>query len=326
MNRRAFVTGLGAVLAAPLAAGAQPAGKVPKIGVLAPTAARQPAADAFDQALRELGWIEGQTINVETRFPVGPEGAVEPAIAELVALGLDVLIVWGTVGTLAAKRATNRIPTVFLATGDPVSLGLVSNLGRPAGNITGVPAIASSEEFEKRLALLKEAVPSIARVAVLVGPDGRTLMDLNRAAMTTAAHSLRVDLEELQVQRTADIESGVQRSKARGIQALYIWPSSFALASRRQICELALAAHLPSVHPFAENAKAGGLLSYSASLTGIARRGAAFVDKILKGAKPGDLPVEQPTNFELLINLKTAKALGLTIPPSLLLRADQILE
>jgi putative tryptophan/tyrosine transport system substrate-binding protein len=325
IDRRAFVTGLGAVLATPLGAVAQQTHKVLRIGVLAPTAARQPPADAFNQALGELGWVQGQTINIETRFPVGPEGAVEPAVADLVALGVDVLVVWGTVGALAAKRATTQIPTVFLATGDPVSLGLVSNLAHPAGNMTGVPAIASSEEFVKRLALLKEAAPSIARVAVLVGSDGRPLMDLNRAAMTTAAHALRLELEEVQVTWT-DVETGVQKAKVSGAQALYVWPSSLALASRRKVCDAALAAHLPSVHPFAENAIAGGLLSYSASLTGIARRGATVVDKILRGAKPGDLPVEQPTMFELIINLKTAKILGLTIPPSLLLRADQVIE
>jgi putative ABC transport system substrate-binding protein len=325
-SRRAFVAGSVMLLAAPHAAEAQEARKISKLGVLAPTAARQAPTDAFDQSLRELGWIDGQTIQVITRFPVGPEGAVDPAVADLVTLGVDVLVAWGTVGALAAKKATSRIPIVFLATGDPVSLGLVSNLARPAGNLTGVPAIASSEEFAKRLALLKEAAPSVARVAVLVGSDGRTLMDLNRVALTAAAHALRIELQESHVHAPGDLETAVHKAKGRGAQALYVWPSSLALVSRRQVSDLALAAGLPSVHPFAESAIAGGLLSYSASLTDIARRGAVFVDRILKGAKPADLPVEQPTKFELVINLKTAKALRLTIPPSLLLRADQVIE
>jgi putative ABC transport system substrate-binding protein len=215
---------------------------------------------------------------------------------------------------------------VFLATGDPVSLGLVTSLSHPGGNLTGIPAIASSEEFAKRLALLKEVVPSAIRVALLVAPDGRVLWNLNHESMTAAARSLKLEIEEVFVQAPGDIESAVRKAKRQGAQALYVWPSGFTLRSGKQLSDAALAAGLPSVHPFSESAAAGGLFSYAASLTEIARHGAVYVDKILKGAKPADLPVEQPTKFELVVNVKTARALGLTIPQSVLVRADKIIQ
>ena len=196
----------------------------------------------------------------------------------------------------------------------------------PGGNVTGVPAIAGIEEFAKRLALLKEAVPSVVRVALLVAPDGRPLLEFSRRTMTAAAEALKVELSEVHVTTPDDLGTAIGTAKRQGAQALYVWPSGFTLSFGRQLSELALASRLPSIHPFAESAVSGGLLSYSASLTDIARRGAAYVDKILKGANPADLPVEQPTKFELVINLKTAKALDLTILPSLLLRADEVLQ
>ena len=330
IDRRTFIAGTGAVLlAAPLAAEAQQPRKTVTIGILAPYApysGRPAAEDVFERSLQDLGWISGRNVRIEIRTPVGPEGAVATPAAELIALGVDVLVVWGTVGALAAKQATSKIPVVFLGTGDPVSLGLVSSLAHPGGNLTGVTAIASSEEFAKRLELLKEAVPSVARVALLVSPDGRTLMNLNRQMMTVSAKALGIELREVDVQTPEGMETAVRKAKGQGAQALYIWPSAIALASRKQMSDLALENRLPSIHPFTENAMAGGLLSYSASLSHIAQRGALYVDKILKGAKPADLPVEQPTKFELVINLKTAKALGLTIPPSLLGRADELIQ
>ena len=327
MNRRVFLSAVtGSLLAAPLAAAAQQAGNISKIGVLAPTAERPVAEDVFEQSLQRLGWVKGRTIRIDIRSPQGPKGSVAVAVAELLGLGPDVLVVWGTAGALAAKQATQKIPVVFLGTGDPVSLGLVSSLAHPGGYFTGVPGIASSEEFAKRLALLKEAVPSVRHVALLTGPDGRKLLELNRRTMTAAATSLSLELREVQVETPGALDADIRLAKARSAQALYIWPSGLTLALGKQIADAALATGLPSVHPFAENAVAGGLLSYAASLTDIAGRGAAYVDKILKGAKPGDLPVEEPTKFDLVINLKTAKALGLTIPPSLLQRADQVIE
>jgi putative ABC transport system substrate-binding protein len=285
----------------------QPERSTPTIGVFTPSIERIPPVDAFEQSLRELGWINGHNARIEFRAPVGVEGAVGPAVAELISLGPKVIVVWGTVGALAAKHATSRIPVVFLATGDPVNLGLVTSLAHPGGNLTGVPAIASSEEFAKRLALLKEAVPSASHVSLLLGPDGRALWDHNREPMIAAASSLKVEIQEILLQAPADLESAIRLAKRQGAQALYVWPSGFTLRFGKQVSELALRAGLPSVHPFAESAVAGGLFSYSASLTEIARRGAVYVDKILKGAKPGDLPVEQPTKFELVINMKTAK-------------------
>jgi len=237
-----------------------------------------------------------------------------------------VIVAWGTVGALAAKQATTTTPIVFLATGDPVSLGLVSSLAHPGGNVTGIPAIASSEEFAKRLALLKEAVPFVTRVAVLLGPDGRPLLNLNRPSLLAVAGSLGIELHEIVAETAEALESAVRDAKRRGAQALYVWPSGLTLTAGSRIAALALANGLPSVHPFTDNAVAGGLFSYAASLSHIARRGAVYVDKILRGAKPADLPVEQPTTFELVINVRTAKALAVTIPPSLLARADQVIE
>jgi len=328
MDRRRFLlTSLAGALVAPLAVEAQQVGKIPTIGFLIPASAPRPLVGVFEQSLQGFGWIKGQNVRIEIRSAaMGPAGEVAPVVAELLGLGADVLVVSGTVAALAAKQTTAQIPVVFLATGDPVSLGLVSNLARPGGNVTGISAIASSEEFAKRLALLKEAVPSVARVALLVGADGRTLLNLNRPTMTAAASSLRLGLQEVQVETPGELETAVRQAKGQGAQALYIWPSGFTFAYGKQVSDLALQIRLPSVHPFTENAVAGGLFSYSASLTDIIRRGAAYVDKILRGAKPGDLPIEQPTKFDLVINLKTAKALGLTIPPSLLARADQVIE
>ena len=327
MNRRRFLlTSLAGALAAPLAAEAQQVGKISIVGVLAPSAQRVAVQDVFEQALQDHGWIKGKNLRIDTRAPTGPDRAVAQGLTELIGLGANVLVVWGTVGALAAKQATTRTPVVFLATGDPVALGLVLSLAHPGGNLTGVPAIASSEEFAKRLALLKETVPSITRVAVLVGPDGRPLLNLNKPTLTGAANLLGIELYEIVAATSDGLEGAVREAKHRGAQALYVWPSSLTLTAGKQLSALALASHLPSVHPFTENAVAGGLFSYAASLSDIAKRGALFVDKILRGGKPGDLPVEQPTKFELVINLKTAKALGLTIPPSLLLRADQVIE
>jgi putative tryptophan/tyrosine transport system substrate-binding protein len=326
VDRRAFLAGAVAVLATPLAAEAQGGGKVATLAVFAPSPQRQAPQDVFEQSLQVLGWIKGQNIRVEIRAPTRPEGGVALAIAELIALKPDVLVAWTSVGALAAKQATTQIPVVFLGTGDPVGLGLVTSLAHPGGNLTGVSAIASSEEFAKRLALLKEAVPSTTRVAVLVSLDSRPMLNLNRQAMATAAQSLSLELHEIQIETSAQLETAIRQAKMRGAQALYIWPSGLTFEFGKRIADLALAARLPSVHPFTESAVAGGLLSYSASVSDIARHGAIYVDRILKGARPSDLPVEQPTKFELVINMKTAKALGLTIPPSLLARADQIIE
>jgi putative tryptophan/tyrosine transport system substrate-binding protein len=327
MGRRSFLGALaGSLLAAPVAAEAQTAGRTARIGILSPTVVPMGNVDAFEHSLQELGWIKGKNLNVEFRTAAGAEAEVLKIVSELAGLNPDVLVVWGTLGALAVKQVTSRIPVVFLATGDPVGLGLVSSLARPSGNLTGVAAIASSDEFAKRLELLKEAVPSVTRVTLLVGPDGRALMNLSRPTMMAAASAVKLDLQEVQVETREELPAVVRKAKGQGTQALYVWPSGFMLGVGQQLAKLAVENRLPSIHPFSESAKAGGLLSYSASLVEIARRGARYVDRILRGAKPGDLPIEEPTTFELVINLKTAKALGLTIPPSLLQRADQLIE
>ena len=330
------MTGLGSVmavlfLATPLAAGAQQTGRIAKIGVLSPWSTpsvtdRDLAHDAFEQSLQGLGWVKDHNLRIEVRFAAGREDAFAPLASELVGLGVDVLVTWGGAAALAAKRATSQIPVVFLASSIPIDLGLVSNLRRPGGNLTGVAFAVGPEITAKRLQLLKEAVPSLMRVALLVASDGRTTVDLHRRAMTEAAKALTLELHEIRVEAPAELEVAVRKAKDRGAQALFVWPSGFTVSVSKQLSELALVNRLPSLHGLSESVMAGGLLSYATSLTAIAQRGATYVDKILKGAKPGDLPVEQPTKFELVINLKTARALGLTIPPSLLLQADRVIQ
>jgi len=317
------------LLAAPPAAEAQLAAKAATIGVLGPAAGPGPLDDVFRQSLQDLGWTTSQNIRIERRYSAGRSDVLAPLAGELVGLGVDVLVAWSPAGALAAKRSTSQIPVVFLAAGDPIGLGLVSSLARPGGNVTGVSFDASLEIAGKKLELLKEAVPALVRVTLLLAASEArptTDIDNHRRSLMALAKALNLKVHEVEVQAPAELEVAVRVAKEQGAQALYVWPSGLAFAFRRQISELALAHRLPSIHSFRESALAGGLLSYAPSLTDIARRGAVYVDKILKGARPGDLPVEQPTKFELVINLKTAKTLGLKIPPTLLLRADQIIE
>jgi putative ABC transport system substrate-binding protein len=324
MERRTFLALVPGLLAAPLAAEAQQARRPPKVGYLSPALGPSPIDEVFEQSLQGLGWVRDQNVRIERRYSGGRQEALGPLAAELVGLGIDVLVAWSPAGAVAAKRATSQIPVVFLAAGDPVSFGLVSNLARPDGNVTGVSFDAALEMYPKGLQFLKEAVPALTHVALLTASDPRTTA--GRRTMAVAAKELNVQLDEVVVETPAGLAAAVRKAKDQGAQALYIWPSGFTFSFGKQLSDLALANRLPSIHPFRESAAAGGLLSHAPSLTDIARRGAVYVDKILKGAKPGELPVEQPTVFELVINLKTAKALGLTIPQSLLLRADQVIE
>jgi putative ABC transport system substrate-binding protein len=324
MNRRAFLCGLTLAALTPLGARAQQPGKIPKIGILYPATDSRRLDEAFEQSLRDLGWATDQKIKIERRFSGGRQDALAPLAVELVDLGVNVLVAWSPAGALAAKRSTSQIPVVFLAAGDPVAFGLVSSLARPGGNVTGVSFDAALETYPKGLQLLKDAVPALMRVALMVASGPRTA--IGRQMMVAAAKELKLELQEVEVKAPEELEAAVRKAKDQGAQALYIWPSGLTFSFGRQLSEFALSHRLPSIHPFRESAMAGGLLSYAPSLTDIARRGATYVDKILKGAKPGDLPVEQPTKFELVINLKTAKALGLTIPQSLLVRVDQLIE
>jgi putative ABC transport system substrate-binding protein len=304
---------------------AQQAATIATVGVLSPAAGRSPLSDAFDESLQNLGRVRNQRIRIEYRYSAGRPDALASLAGELVGLGVDVLVAWSPPGALAAKRATSQIPVVFLAAADPVRFGLVSSLVRPGGNVTGVSFDVSPEIFGKRLELLKEAVPALTRVALLVPSDARRTMDDTRMIMAAASKALNLEVHEIEVRAPAELGAAVLRAKEQGAQALYVWTSG-PFEFGRQLSELAIVHRLPSIHLFSEGAMAGGLLSYSPSLTDIAHRGAAYVDRILGGAKPADLPVELPSKFELVINLKTAKALGLTIPPSLLLRADHVIE
>ncbi|MBI2752159.1 MAG: ABC transporter substrate-binding protein [Betaproteobacteria bacterium] len=312
------------LLVGPVELQAQQAGKIATIGVLYASAGPSPIHDAFEQFLQGLGWVRDQNIRIEVRYSAGRAEAFPSLAAELVSLRVDVLVAWSPAGALAAKRSTSQIPVVFLAAADPVGSGLVSSLARPGGNVTGISLDATLETYGKGLELLKEAVPSLTRVARLAPAE--PLPTRGRQAVYAAATALKLELDDIELKAPPELEAAVRKAKSQGAQALYVVPSGLTFAFRKQLAELALANRLPSLHPFSENVVAGGLLSYAPSLIDIARRGAVYVDKILKGAKPVDLPVEQPTKFEFVINLKTASALGLTIPASLLLRADQIIQ
>jgi putative tryptophan/tyrosine transport system substrate-binding protein len=326
LGRRKFITLIGgAAVAWPLAARAEQARNVARIGYLSPTAGRNPNSHAFEGTLQQLGWVKGHNVIIEYRHTGGRQDTVAPLVAEIVGLGVDVIVAWGPPLSLAAKRATTQIPLVFLLTFDPVDIGLVSNIARPGGNVTGITSLASLEIFAKRLQLLKEVVPSLSRVAVLVSTE-QTRSERAKDALQAAAKALNVELADIEVRVLADLEGAVRLAKQHGAQAVYAWPSGFTFSFAKQISDTATANQLASIHSFREGALAGGLLAYAADTPEVARRGAAYVDKILRGAPPGDLPVEQMSKYELLINLKTAKALDLTVPSTLLATADEVIE
>jgi putative ABC transport system substrate-binding protein len=324
--RREFLGVLGgAVAALPLASRAQQPGRIARIGYISPGTGRYPADDVFEESLQQYGWTKEQNIRIEYRYTGGRQDTVLPLVTEVVGLGVDVLVTWGPPLSLATKRASNQTPLVFLVTFDPVDLGLVSNLSRPGGNVTGVTSLASLEIFAKRLQLLRECLPSLTHVAVLASTE-QTRSSRANDALTTAAKGLGIELHDLEIQAPAELEGAIRKAKDQGMQALYVWPSGFTLSFAKQISDTANAHGLPSCHSFREGASAGGLLSYAADLKEEARRGAAYVDKILRGTPPGILPVEQLSKYELLVNLRTSRALGLTLPPSLLATADEVIE
>jgi len=321
MNRRAFVTGLGAVLAAPVAAEAQRTTGLARIGVL--SASRCPGQDSpFLLGLRELGYIEGQTIVIECRAAEGQYERLPALAAELVEMKVDVLFAATHPDADAAKTATQSIPIVMVVTGDPVAHGLVASLARPGGNVTGLSYYAT-ELSAKRLGLLKDTIPGLAQVAVLAHPATAhlTLPDTEAAART-----LGLRLQILRVSNPNEFEHAFSAMNTARAGGLLVLPDVMFSMQAQRLVELASHNRLPSIYAFGFFARAGGLMAYGPDTSVLARRAASYVAKILKGAKPGDLPIEQPSTFELVINLKTARALGLTIPPSLLLRADQVLE
>jgi putative ABC transport system substrate-binding protein len=326
MDRRAFLAGTGAVLlAAPRAAGAQQPGKLPTIGYLGantPSAESQRIA-AFVQRLRELGWIEGRTIAIEVRWAEGRNERFAEIAAEFVRLKVDVIVTAGTAAVVAAKQATSVIPIVFAVAGDPVGTGLVTSLARPGGNVTGL-SLQAPDIAGKRLELLREVVPGLRRLAILANV-GSPLAVLEIREVQATARTLGFEVATSEIRRADDIAPAFDALKGRG-DALYVVADPLVTTNRIRISALALGARLPTMHGQRENVEVGGLMSYGASYPGLHRRAADYVDRILKGAKPADLPVEQPTKFEFVINLKTAKALGLTIPPSLQGRADEIIQ
>ncbi len=313
-------------LVAPLTAGAQPAAKVPRIGVLHPgtPAAAPQFVEAFRQGLREQGYVEGQNIVVERRFgDAKPERIAEMA-DELVRLKVEVIVTSTDVAVAAVKRQAQSIPIVMASSTDPVGTGFVASLARPGGNATGLTSI-SPELNAKRLELLKEVIPGLSRIAIMWNPDDRGGV-LDYKETESAARALRLQLQSIEVSRADDFDRAFSALTTARAEALIVIPSALAFANRGQIASLALKHRLPSMFGLRENVEAGGLIAYGPSIAELWRRAATFVDKILKGAKPGDLPVEQPTKFELVINTKTAKTLGLTLPPSLLRRADAVIQ
>jgi putative ABC transport system substrate-binding protein len=329
IDRRAFISTLtSGLLAAPLAAEAQQATRVWRIGLLdygSPDAARLFWWRAFRDGLRELAYVEGQNVVFQPRWGNGQVSRLQGLANELVAAKVDILVTAGNPASLAAKQATSSIPIVTANGPDPVELGLAASLARPGGNVTGLTSV-SSELAAKRLGLVKELIPQVSRVAALWDRTARGSV-LNVRDTEGAARSLGIALQSVAVRPDPkEYDAAFVAMKRGRAGAVIVVQSSAFFAGYQRISDLALTHRLPSVGGSKEYPEAGGLISYGADYPDLFRRAAVFVDKILKGAKPADLPVEQPNKFELVINLKTAKALGLTIPPSLLQRADQVIE
>jgi len=325
-RRRQFITLLGgAAVAWPLAVRAQQTTRQPTIGILGSgTAASQGQWYAtLVQRLRELGWIEGSTIAIEYRWAEGRTERADEIAAEFVRHKVDVIVTTSAAAAVAAKQATSVIPIVFAAAGDPVGTGLVASLARPGGNITGL-SIQSTEIAGKRLELLREVVPSLHRLAVLVNM-GSPLAVLELGEVQAAVRTLGHEVIALEIRRGEDIAPAIEALNGRA-EALYVIADPLQITNRVRINTLALGARLPTMHGFRDYVEAGGLMSYGPNLPSLFRRAGNFIDKILRGAKPGDIPVEQPTKFDLVINLTTAKTLGLKIPESFLLRADEVIE
>jgi len=326
MDRRTFIAStVGGVLSAPLAAQAQQAGKVYRVGFLWESPAVFPdAIEAIRRGLRDLGYVEGRTIAIEYRWAEGNPERMRELAGELVRLKVDVIVAPSSVYTGAAKRATSTIPIIFMSHADPIGSGHVANLARPGGNITGL-SIMMTETNVKLLELFKEAVPGLSRVAV-VGDPATPSHGPGLKAVEVAGPTLGLRIQPVAVRSATEFGSAfsaIVRERAGGVLVL---STPLFIAGAKPLAELALTHKLPSMFAPRHHVEAGGLMSFGPDRADLYRRGAIYVDKILKGAKPADLPAQQPTKFELAINLKTAKALGLTIPPSVLQRADQIIQ
>jgi putative ABC transport system substrate-binding protein len=328
VNRRDFLNAAAALLAAPLAAEAQQAAKVFRIGYLsAPTRESvEGILEAFLRALRELGWIDGQNVVIEYRWAEGDLARLPGLAEDLVRRNVDVIVTPAASAALAAKQATSTIPIVMIFPNDPIAQGLVSNLRRPGGNVTGTTNIPISEMLGKRLQILKEAVPNVTRVAIVYDPTDQLGLSPPMKGLEAAAQSLRVQLQYVEARGLEDFDAAFAAMVRQRADALLVAGGTTFLINRTRFNELALRRRLPTMFSVREGVEAGGFIAYGLNMTDFVGRAAAYVDKILKGAKPADLPIEQPSKFELIINLKTAKALGLTIPQSLVLRADEVIQ
>jgi putative tryptophan/tyrosine transport system substrate-binding protein len=326
MTRREFILALGGAAATwPLAAMAQQQAKQPTIGFLgaATPSATSPWTAPLVQRLRELGWIQGRTIGIEFRWAEGRTERFSEIATEFVRLKVDVIVTHSTGPVLAAKQATSDIPIVFANAGDPVGTGLVASLSRPGGNITGL-SIQGPDTVGKRIELLREAAPDIRGLAIMANTSNpAVVLEMGEAQAT--ARTLGLEAVPIEVRRPADIAPAFETLKHRPL-ALYVIPDPLMFTNRIRINTLALSARLPTLHGLRDFVEAGGLMSYGANFPDLWRRAADFVDKILRGAKPADIPVEQPTKFDLVVNLTTARALGLELPPTLLARADEVIE
>jgi putative tryptophan/tyrosine transport system substrate-binding protein len=325
LRRREFITLLGGAVVWPLAARAQQPAKLPTIGYLGSSTAfaQSQWTAAFVQRLSELGWIEGRNIAIEFRWAEGRSERNAEIAAEFVRLKVDVIVTSGTAPVVAAKEATSVIPIVFATAGDPVGTGLVASLARPGGNVTGL-SNQSADIAGKRLALLREVVPGLRRVAILAN-IGSPIGALEMIEGQAAAGKLGFEVATLEIRRAEDIAPAFEALKGRA-EGLFVISDPLVFTNRLRINILALGARLPTMHTIRENVEAGGLMSYGSNFPDLHRRSADYVDKILRGTKPGDIPVEQPTRFDLVVNLTTAKALGLTVPPALLATADEVIE
>jgi putative ABC transport system substrate-binding protein len=327
MERRRFFAALGVgIVARPLAAQALQAPKLYRVGwvfLMSPGEEPRSLVDAFRDGLRQHGYVEGQNLAFEFRWSDGRADRVDELTGELVKLGVDLIVAGTSQNAHAAQRATATIP-ILLVGADPLSTGLVTNLARPGANITGVTILPGPSVAGKYVELVKEAVPSISRVAIVWNEDSPLQPVMLREARS-AASTLGLKLQAVGFRRADEFDRAFGTVAAKGAAAVVL-PDAVTFAHRRRLAELALSHRLPTLFGHSETAVAGGLMGYGANLTAIVRHAATHAHKIFRGARPGDLPVEQPTKFELVINLKTAKALGLTIPPSLLLRADQVIQ
>jgi ABC-type uncharacterized transport system substrate-binding protein len=323
-SRRAFLVGAVAFLAAPFGAEAQPARHPPRVGLLLRGMPGEANSGAFLQGLRDLGYVEGQNVVIESRYTEDRDERLPAMAADLVRVRVDVIVAWGGLAIDAARRATREIPIVIAYTSDPVKSGWVASLAHPGGNVTGLSANAR-ELAAKRLELLKEIVSDSLRVGVLFQQADRASAE-QVSEMESPARALGVTLRAWDVHRAAQLAPAFAGMADSGTNALVVVHNVFIFGQRREIFRLAATRRLPAIYQLRQWTDAGGLLAYGPSQVEMSRQAARYVDRILKGAKPDDLPVEQPTKYELIVNLKTAKALGLTIPPAVLARADEIIE